>query len=507
MGRSGMTKSIEDFCRALDRAMEDPDSFPELMEAAAHLQVAEGAALELVQLRIASALDVLRHRAGEEEAAGRARRGQPFPDADDCLDLIVLSPGGIVQSAPEPGRSWIERLLATPVTLDRRLPLLEDGAVHAAFNAVRDGRTRAQWMNRPEAEICFATTNTRAASEGMLGRTSIVMMVKSVVPRGQRQTWVGDAPLAFDLARIIHRIDPNHPKSPMQWLAATPPRRIFKLPDGRDLTYRVYGIATAKPAMVFSAMNTCTMADPFLANAAIRFGLKLIMIGRPGFGASTPLPTLDFAQVADDAARLAQALDLSETAIFASASATSFAIATAKIMGPKVTRIGLYTPRLGPPQSDKQLGWGRMMRAFARSGWMLDQALRLFGGMMQYRQIASGMLSYGQACPRDKEILLDLRLLDYCVVQLQDAMARAPSNANAEIRLALSGAYEAPCELRQPIAIWYGSENSGYAPTDLDRDFACMQNVQIQPIKGIGIHFGQPEANRMMRWLAEGGDA
>jgi pimeloyl-ACP methyl ester carboxylesterase len=82
------------------------------------------------------------------------------------------------------------------------------------------------------------------------------------------------------------------------------------LPDGRTLAWKEYGPADGRPILHFQGTPGSRFSRHAHEDVYDRFGVRLLVFDRPGYGASDRLPGRAIAVVADDAAQLLDHLGL-----------------------------------------------------------------------------------------------------------------------------------------------------------------------------------------------------
>jgi pimeloyl-ACP methyl ester carboxylesterase len=117
-----------------------------------------------------------------------------------------------------------------------------------------------------------------------------------------------------------------------------PLTRELQLPDGRNITYCMYGPEDGAPVMFqFGTPGTRFLApDRIIAIDAV--GVRVLVPDRPGYGGSTRLPGRSVAQVAEDVTVLVDRLGWDRFAVWGGSGGAPHALACAAQMGDRVTR-------------------------------------------------------------------------------------------------------------------------------------------------------------------------
>ncbi len=111
---------------------------------------------------------------------------------------------------------------------------------------------------------------------------------------------------------------------------------VHETGDGRQL--HIYDARLGEFAVMWhhGTPNIGAPPEPLFA-AADRLGIRFISYDRPGYGGSTPLPGRNIASAAVDAAAVADALDVSEFAVFGHSGGGPHALACAALLPDRVT--------------------------------------------------------------------------------------------------------------------------------------------------------------------------
>jgi pimeloyl-ACP methyl ester carboxylesterase len=141
--------------------------------------------------------------------------------------------------------------------------------------------------------------------------------------------------------------------------AHEPAARELRLPDGRILTYCLYGPEDGKPVVfLFGTPGTCFLA-PDRISAVESVGVRLLVPDRPGYGGSTRLAGRSVADVAGDVTALVDRLGWMRFAVWGGSGGAPHALACAAQLGERVARCASV---VGPAPFDADgLDWYRGM--------------------------------------------------------------------------------------------------------------------------------------------------
>lgn len=113
------------------------------------------------------------------------------------------------------------------------------------------------------------------------------------------------------------------------------------LPGGRRLGYAEYGAPEGHPVLFFHGAPGSRHIHADMADVAVRRGVRLVAVERPGYGLSDPQPGRSMLDWADDVAVLADALGMARFAIIGFSMGSVYALACAHRLSERVTKIAL----------------------------------------------------------------------------------------------------------------------------------------------------------------------
>lgn len=122
----------------------------------------------------------------------------------------------------------------------------------------------------------------------------------------------------------------------------------FLLPDGRQLTYAVFGDAGGLPVLFFHGSPGSRLGPKSVASAAIDSGARLIGVDRPGMGRSDPHPGRRLTDWPDDVARMLDHLDLGQVAVAGVSAGAAYVYACCTAMPDRMLAAAVVSG-VGPP--------------------------------------------------------------------------------------------------------------------------------------------------------------
>ncbi|RFU20835.1 alpha/beta fold hydrolase [Geodermatophilus marinus] len=248
-----------------------------------------------------------------------------------------------------------------------------------------------------------------------------------------------------------------------------------RLRDGRTLAYAEWGDPDGRPVLGCHGSPSSRLEhhveDP---DAYRRWGVRLVVPDRPGFGRSDPQPGRRVLDWPDDAAQLLDHLDVDRCAVLSLSGGAAYALACAHALGDRVHTVGVLG---GAPPPDVPWPW---------PGWV-PRRLR---GVAHRPSPAAGLLQpvFAPLAVRPALIprYLQLRLApaDRRVIG-RPAVRRVPARTFSEglrngaaplagDRALLFRPWGFPlARVRQPVHLWHGTQD-WVVPVPLGRALAAM---------------------------------
>lgn len=262
--------------------------------------------------------------------------------------------------------------------------------------------------------------------------------------------------------------------------------KSIKLSDGRFLGYAVFGDPSFRePIFYFHGFPGSRLEVGFAHAAALRAGVTLIGIDRPGFGISTHYPArriLDFPQ---DTLAVADVLKIETFSIFGISGGSPYALACAARIPRRLKRVGIISG-LGSVEIPGAL---RAMNFFNRN--MLTLAAKApFAANLIVRRLTKALHRHPQAMvrwlmtvspPADKAILRrpDVRAL--LGENFREALRGNASGIAHELALIARPWGFSVQDIAVPATVWHGTADD-YVPL-------CMGEYHASMIPGCRAHF------------------
>ena len=108
--------------------------------------------------------------------------------------------------------------------------------------------------------------------------------------------------------------------------------------DGRDVSFRLFGPSTGSPVVLHTGTPGTSMLAPQQVSAVERCGVRLLVIDRPGYGASTRQPGRRVVDVVGNVSRIVADLGWDRFAVWGGSGGAPHALACAAAMPERVSR-------------------------------------------------------------------------------------------------------------------------------------------------------------------------
>src|ERR1700683_653477 len=244
--------------------------------------------------------------------------------------------------------------------------------------------------------------------------------------------------------------------------------RVLRLPDGRDLAYCLYGPEDGAPVVFFYGTPGTMFLAPDRLVAVDEVGIRLLVVDRPGYGASTRLAGRGVAAAAGDLAVLAGHLGWDRFAVWGGSGGGPHALACAAGLGDRIARCACV---VSPAPFDAEgLDWLDGMSALN-----VEEFTHALAGEAAYRPLAEQLARSAVAAAERGGLAVaddyDLAESDRAVLAAQ---ARSPGHlfrTKAAYTGGIDGCVHAVSaftrpwnfdagRIRVPVSVWYGPDDA-----------------------------------------------
>jgi pimeloyl-ACP methyl ester carboxylesterase len=239
-----------------------------------------------------------------------------------------------------------------------------------------------------------------------------------------------------------------------------------RLPDGRDLAYEEYGVASGFPVLhCHGGLSSRLDAAP-AHEAAVALGVRLISPDRPGMGLSTYQPGRRLVDWPADVSHLMDALGVAEFAVMGWSAGGPYAAACAAMMDGRVTAaallssavpLDLYGTTRGLSAEDRVL-----LVLCQRTPWLASTLMKVsIVNASNARLLRAVMRSFPAA---DRTVLTEWGPPDHALAFVREAMRQGTEGCVQDYRIFGDPWGFALEDVHVPVDIWEGSEDDTGPP-------------------------------------------
>jgi pimeloyl-ACP methyl ester carboxylesterase len=237
------------------------------------------------------------------------------------------------------------------------------------------------------------------------------------------------------------------------------------LGDGRRLAYAGWGRPDGTPVMYFhgalgSPLRRCSRTD-----AALRaLGIRYLLVWRPGFGDSDPLPGRRLVDWPGDVDRMADALGIGRFAVLGVSTGGPYAAACAHALAERVTAAGIvsgFAPlaaRGTLADMHSASAWG--LRLVRSAPWLVESVGGAAVAFLRRRpDLLIRLLGLGKVAA-DRAHLADREARAIVVESFLRATERGLAGMVEDLRIVLAPWGFSPHQVRGPVQLWHGARDT-----------------------------------------------
>ena len=238
------------------------------------------------------------------------------------------------------------------------------------------------------------------------------------------------------------------------------------LPDGRELAYEEYGVASGFPVLSFHGGLSSRLDAAPAHDAAVALGIRLVSPDRPGMGLSTYQKGRRLLDWTDDVVQLTSALDIDEFAVMGWSAGGPYAAACAARLPGRVTATALLSSAVPLDQYGTTRGLSFEDRALLllcqRTPWLASALMKVsIVNASNARLLRALMRSFP---PADRTVLTEWGPPDHALAFVREAMRQGTEGCVQDYRI-----FGDPWgfdleEIAGPVDIWEGAEDETGPP-------------------------------------------
>ncbi len=286
----------------------------------------------------------------------------------------------------------------------------------------------------------------------------------------------------------------------------TGPDRMYRLHDGRRISYAEFGAPDGRPVLALHGTPASRLMYAIAATSAARLGLRLIAPDRWGYAGTDPHPQPSLSAWAQDAAELADGVGLDRFSIIGISGGSPYAAATAAELGSRVIAMALAVP-VGPLVSD---GSRRKLRLLQRLSFfwvgqrpsLAKLVFKAYGRCLnRWSRRAVSLAMIGQS-RFDRELLRKPAINDYFAEISREGLRAGGAGPAIDLQL-FSSEWHVPLErISAKTRIWIGKDDK-LVPLIAARDLArAIPGATLTELDNRGHFWIAEEYEQVLEWLA-----
>jgi pimeloyl-ACP methyl ester carboxylesterase len=243
--------------------------------------------------------------------------------------------------------------------------------------------------------------------------------------------------------------------------------RLFRLRDGRQISYADYGDPGGYPVLNAHGGLTCRLDVLAAAPVAGRCGIRLISPDRPGVGRSDPQPGRTILDWARDAADLLDGLGVDRFAVMGWSLGGQYAAAVSYALPQRVSRGAIIAgaiPLTEPGAFEGLPGIDRTyIRMSSRAPWAARIGFRAMGFAAAGAPRLYGRLAARELGTADAAVLRADGFMGFA--RMTREALRQPQGVVEEYRAMMRPWGFAPEDIRVPMDVWAGEDDQLMHPS------------------------------------------
>lgn len=267
--------------------------------------------------------------------------------------------------------------------------------------------------------------------------------------------------------------------------------RVLRLPGGRRIGWAEYGVPDGWPVLGTFGAAARTFRPPDDVTRAA--GVRLIVVERPGFGLSEPLPGRTLLDWPADVAALADALGLGRFAFVAGSQSGPYGAACAYCLPDRLAAVALVSalaPFDVPGVTAGMAAPLRLLPVLARRAPGLLGLMNRMGGRLALRDPeAFFRQSFGALPAVDQQVVRQFPALKAAMIaDVPEIYRQGSDGLTQDMRLVCGPWGFRPEDIRVPVVVWQGEADPNVPPAMGRYLAAAIPDARAHFVPGAG-HF------------------
>jgi pimeloyl-ACP methyl ester carboxylesterase len=282
--------------------------------------------------------------------------------------------------------------------------------------------------------------------------------------------------------------------------------QVLRLPDGRNLGFRIYGAASGTPLLFLHGTPGSRLKFALADASARELGLALVAPDRWGYGLSHMPPAPSLPAFAADMGALMDHLGYARFAVGGVSGGGPYAVAVAACLGPRVTTLALVSP-MGPvadPACRASLSRFHRLcfKELPYSPAAVSAVFRGFRISLERAPRLAATLATLRAGPRDKALIADPEIARHLLGSFREGLRPGMAGPVLDVRL-FSRAWGLDLEaVRAPARVWLGTADTA-VPLEAARLLArSIPDCEMTELPQEGHFWVAANHAEVLRWVA-----
>lgn len=234
------------------------------------------------------------------------------------------------------------------------------------------------------------------------------------------------------------------------------------LADGRQISFSSTGAAHGFPVLyMHGSVGSPLRRTPEMDAAIAAHDLRYLMVDRPGFRGSDPLPGRSVGALAADIEELADALGFGRFAVVGVSAGAPYALACAHRLGDRLSATLVVSPVTGPLHRSPgaQLRFRAPLAVLRGAPWLVRAiGIGIRGFVRRWPQTTARLMSLG-ASSADRGLLARPEDRDAAAARFLEALRGGARPMIEDYRVCCEPWGFEPAEVTTPVEVWHGARD------------------------------------------------